>query len=396
MNLKRIKGDIIWLTFYIFLGFLSACGGSNNGSSNVTLHPMKEKIPHHESNHIAISSQDKFDDLKNSPHYLVSFQKYINYPSSIASKKLEAKVGSQSSLYVESIDDRLIILDGDQQILIEYDLETDITTVIAKFGHGPGDIAYPQDMIRRDKSVYIGMQDMRISKFDCSSKPCSHSSTIKLNRFSPYSIDYIDSTYIALGSVPVTGSESEAGKIAYNPVSLFNFKGKKIGSFGKTYETNGQWMLLRPFTEGKIRYNRVIESYLLVYQRLPYLYVYNSDLNLTDIFYFRDFVLGKQKYWSEIGKLNIVKEDHSLLKNIHFVENNLVLIEIETRSNMSKSSTSFIWDRKMDYYIIDLSLKKGYLLGRIDLTDESSFESLYLTKSGLLAYDSGSLYWNQF
>lgn len=396
MSLNWSNNCTLLIVFFLSVFFSCKKNGDKN-IGNLVLHPLNESIPYQETDYIKISTESNSEELNNMPDKLLLFKKYFHTPNDLSFKKLRMEVGSHSNLMGISLTSRLILLDGAQQRLIEYDLKKDSTTIIAEFGRGPGDIAHAKDIIKYDELIHVGMQDMRVSEFDCSIVPCNYSKTVKLERISPYSIDRNDSIFVVLGSSPVTGStDTNSDELSYKPIFKFNQQGEKINSFGKTYDTKGHWMLLRPFTEGIIRYSPDLQNYLLAYHRLPYLYIYDSDYNLKDKYFFPTFILGKQKYWPEVGKLNIVMENHSIIKKVKFIYESLVLVEMETKVNMKKTETAFVWDRKADFYVIDLDSKRGYILGTIDFTQESAPQAIYYMDHGLMTYKSGSIYWHSF
>jgi len=383
----------VLLLFFIACFYFS-CNSSNNDSSSTTVrHPVEEKIPHYNRDHILINSSDSFEKLKEKPGELVLLNQYLQEPENIILERLEVEVGSPFPAFnVVAVDkNRLVILDDNRNELLEFNIINKKATTIAEFGRGPGDVQFPLEMVIHDEMIYVLRQDMYISIFDCMNEPCTFKDVISLE-FNPASLTFSDDNFAILGTkFESQTSDTETEKAPQNsqPIHLIDHSGNQFASFGSMYDVDGHWMLIRPFVmSGDIRFASVENVYSLTFKRFPFVYIYDQeDHSLTESYKLSDFLLGKQSYWPDERRLRNPEDDYTIIKNIQIYEEHLLLIETETKTNYRITETSILWDRKFDYYILDLTTKKDYYLGNYEYKAEEPGKRVFLTGLGIVIYD---------
>ena len=189
------------LIVLILLSILVSCKKDDN-TNTVTLieHPIKEKIPYYDFNHEIIHSKNSFEESDIESPVLDLLHQYLQNPQQISFKKLDVVVGSPFPAFnIASVDDnRIIILDDNNNKLIEYNLNTKESISISEFGRGPGDFQFPREMIKHNDTVYILRQNMYISSFNCTKTPCFHMEDFSLG-FEPSSMTISDEHFAILG-----------------------------------------------------------------------------------------------------------------------------------------------------------------------------------------------------
>jgi hypothetical protein len=371
---------------------------SADQNRNIELHPDPRKVPY--------INTEKFIVPKDivsakSDHILIrNFNQIVNEFSVNKDKmtELDFSIGNYDHLGIISLSpNRFLILDKRRNTVDEFNvLLSRSGSPIATYGRGPGDLAFATDLVASNKEILIAMQDQRISSFDCSIVPCSYSNTIILEDFSPFSVDRFMNGFIAVGMQSVRG-ESDVNRFLESPepIRVFDEANGSFFEFGNSYNTDGNWMLARPLTEGIIRAD-IDEGWIaLAFRRFPYLIIYNDQLELSNIYQFDDFITGLQEYHVQERMLNIVMSDHSLINNIFLLSNGHVFIEIEHKKNMRQENYSFIWDRQSDYYLIDIINRKTSFLGNV-LFDDSSIQKILFAEHGALFINSDSVHWRSF
>jgi hypothetical protein len=373
----------------IFLSIIS-CGKSQERSGQAVLHPIESNIPYHDRSHITISKNNKGDEENDQ----FGLKEYLQNPNNHPGANLDVLSVSPFELFIESIDEsRIVILDAGSNAMFEYDIENHEVSEIAILGRGPGGISNARDLTISENMIYVTMMDLRISAFDCSLTPCSYIKEITLEEISPFSADVNGEQVAALGMKPVSGQTSGNDALQFIPVHLFDNDGKLLKSGGESYDTEGNWMLVRPFTDGIIRFLPENRGYIVAYQRLPYLYIYDTDMNLTESYKFEDFILGKQEYFPKEGRLRTVMTDYSFINNIYLHKQSNLIVEVETRQNMRISDNRYKWNRKSDFYRVYLDDKKYEYLGEFVFGKTDSRQAVLLTDHGIIEVNSDHLKW---
>lgn len=395
---KHLK---IILTSLIFLSFYSSCTKDDqSNSATIIEHPLEEKIPHYGFKHNIIERSRSYNELDIESYELDLLHQYLQDPQQFSHEKLEIEIGSPFPAFnVFTIDEnRLIILDDNDNKLIEYNLNTKESISISEFGRGPGDFQFPREMIKHNDTVYILRQDMYVSSFDCSKTPCSHLEDLSLE-FEPSSMAISDNHFAILGDPienDIESSESENNLDPGKAVHLIDASGEPVVSFGSKYEVDSHNLLKQPFVlNGMVRYSSSANLYVLAYRPFPYIYLYNSDnFEIKSVFKIEDFVLGKRKYWPDERRLKTPEEDFSYINRIELFNQNLLWIELETKSNYRITENSILWDREFDYYITDISETESYYIGNYSYEAEEPGKKIFLIDRNIVIYDErdGYLY----
>lgn len=380
--------------------FVSCTQNETSGNIEVIAHPTEGSMPYENEEKIIISK--RIETIKNIvannllESQISNLETLIHDPNIASFIPLDLFVSSSDNLKIASIDSsRFILLDMGNHELIEINTSLDKVIILASFGRGPGDIAYTKDVIYSDGTVYVAMQDRRISAFNCIESPCEYDETIMIEEISPLSITKFEDHFFAIGMRPVSGeSDLKPENLNSPPIHSIDLHGELVKSFGQSYDTQGNWMLIRPLIEGEIEYDDFTESIIIAHHRFPYLVIYNSaDISLSNIYQFDDFILGIQEYDYQLHMLSIVMEDHSLISAMHILGDGLLLAEIETKKNMREENYSFIWDRISDFYLINLIDNTSINIGSISYSDsEGSIQRIIITKHGIMTVKSDKLY----
>lgn len=377
----------------------SSCGSREKESSNnIVMHPIEERIPYYGRDHISIDTTRTFEELQEKPEALVLFHQYLQNPDQFTIEKLDVNIGSpHSGFNVVSVGNgRLIVLDADNNHLFEYNLNNHSKSTLAELGRGPGDIMFSEEMVKHNDFIYIVSGNMRISRFDCRPIPCEFNKTIPLG-FSPTSLALFDDSLAALGFIDVSsasGQKFESELEDLKAVHVLDDEGNEIDIFGDTYNTGGHWMLLRPFvSDGMVRYSSTEDLFILAFASFPFLYIYNAhNRELKETYKISNFLLGNQKYWPNIGRLQTIMKDHSAIRSLKVIEGSLLWIKAEMRKNYRNKRP--LWDRQLDYYIVNLEDQQTYYMGDIKVEeDDVPFQTFYFIQDGLIIYKKGSLFW---
>jgi hypothetical protein len=392
-NTIKDKSSLLLLGLVAIL--ILQCNNKKNQDKFV-FHPIEENIPYFNYEHSKITKENNLSKtFDNGLSEINLLTKFLKKTSKQDFQKLNLLVRDPYRFDATSISsNRLVLLDELSNRLIEYDLSSDTTVNLAKKGKGPGDINFPQGIHKDQNNINIPLADMRISQLNCSQRPCLYQRTIELD-FRPYSLTKTDSNFAVLGSINVNNSgnniqfESKLEEI--RPIHFLKDNGEEINSFGNAYDVNGHWMLLRPLVNnGKIRYLPSEDTYALIYQRFPFIYIYDSNFKMQKVYEISDFILGKQKYWPETGKVRIVKQNHSLIRNVKVIGGKYVLLEIEEKKDQQTSDFKRTWSRSFDYYLLNISNDKSYYLGS---TSPNEKQSIHVLDNGMLINNNGVLHW---
>ena len=376
---------------------LICCNNDKNGG-NVELHPQENLMPY--SNVEPVNStfeplpSEKSDIISAIPAIVKKLHAVINsgnYENAVTVNNILP--GDSENILTESLHaSRMVLLDTRKNSLYDINLNEPATRKIAEFGRGPGELSHSSDLYvnKSLNLVYVIMQDGRIASFHCSSYPCKKEKEYVLREFSPYSGIVLEDKLVALGMQPVTNNNNkEKSIITHNSIYVFDKKGQPIHSAGTSYDTNGQWMLIRPFTEGIIRKNA--DLYLVGFHRLSDIFVFNNGFEFTKKYRIPDFKLGKQKFWPDEGRLNIVMEDHSSIKKLLYVKDGWTIIHVVEKSNMRKEEYGFVWDKKAKFYALNIENDQGYYIGEINYQTEKRMNAISLMRDGFMIIKDGKL-----
>ena len=389
----RINLKIVFLLLISF--HICACTSenkANNETSSIEHHPVEDRIPYFDRNHIRIkesSSANLFETFNYS-----SIRNYYQYFSSDLGYHLEGYLSDPLETEIISLhNERIILLDKKSSLLAEYNLNTDDQFTLATFGRGPGDIAYTSDIVSYNELIFIVMQDMRISIFNCSVSPCAYEETIMLDRISPMSITLIkESNKIAIfGSIPISYPTDAIihESVSHGAITIIDSNHNIISNFGETYDYKADWLLMLPFNQGIVRYNGAENQLISSFKRFPFVYVYDaSNYNLIKSFNIKSFMQGKQLYDRDAKFLQVIRESFSEIKQIKIFDNSVVIIEIINRYYQERKDYRNRWKTTFDYYLIELSTDK-----HTHLLETYNDRRLFPAQHGYMAYINDNYYW---
>lgn len=398
---NQVNSRFIVFLMVFFIICSSCSGGEGDPSAKEVNHPKEKNIPHYTHDHISVDTTRLFNELDVKSEELLLLYRYLENPNKTTVARLDVKIGSPFSAFnVVSVDnERIVILDDSEDRLLEYSLNDDQVVTLAQFGRGPGDIHLPTEIVEHNNFIYILREDMQISRFNCQSIPCEFDKFISLE-VNPASLaPTTDDSLAVLGTHPISqsaGLDMEERSDYNKPVKIINQVGRELATFGSMYDTEGHWLLLQPFvSNGKIRYSSTNHLYILTFDRFPYIYIYDAHtLELEDTYKISNFLLGKQSYWPDERRLRTPENDYSIIRNISIVENNLLWIEVETRTNYTIADRKVEWDKEFQYYLVNLRNGAAYYMGNYKSEGNSYGKNIYLTQENLILYneEEGALF----
>lgn len=351
-------------------------------SEGVVTHPVEERIPYHDREAIPITKDQTIEALPDSPESLQVLASWLQDPPAIDTTQLGFFVDSPGvfgSFGVASIGaDRVILFDG-QHRLFEHNLQTGKTTQIARQGDGPGELKGAYDLMRDASSVYVSRPGRRVEHFTCDPTPCEHSETIRLP-VEPFAVAGRDQGLAALGlSVEVIqgGESKEFGE----NIHLIDPGGTVDRSFGAVYLTT------RPMVWQKyIRYNSLVYAnnqnrYIHTSGYLPYIWTYNKDGNIHNIFRINNYSLAKFEYDSKDRSMSGSKtDDYHRMRSLSILNSKFIISKVEHPK-----------EDEVDYYAINLEDNEPYFVGTDSYGEDIEDRSFYVTDHHQVLVENGAV-----
>ncbi|WP_456424896.1 hypothetical protein [Rhodocaloribacter sp.] len=395
-----------FLVSVVAVSLLFGCR-NENGAGDVIMVPQHEKIPYVDEDHLVVDKTNPEDrtralidvgtlpNAETLPEAVRNIHAYLLHPEAFEVDTLALQVGDR--VRVSTVEDgRLLVLDVDRNELIEYRPGTHEATVAAGAGEGPGELAFSKDLATRGASVFVARSDGKVTAYDCSAGPCAYVKTIDLAmEAAAVAVVGPDSLAIAGAMMPPGGGATPVldGLQDVKANYVVNDNGRIGHSFGDTYDTGGHWMLLRPLVlEENVAYLSGLNRYALSFERFPLLLRLRPGRQPVENVSHKRFRAGEAKYRPGTGNLEIVLDDHSILRHEAVPHTNFLIVEVTTRKNGRGEDYAFTWDVTRDYYGIDLSSDQRYFLGSAAETDGSTAR-LMPGANGLLMHQSGLLLW---
>lgn len=383
---NRMKFSQKWLLIAICVGFISVSCNKNGerSSENTVVHPIEKNIPYFDRNHIEVSKTKRYSEGDLPSHTLNNLFRFLQ-SSAYTGEKLSLMTGV--SLFTDVLfkdENNLVILDSDRNALFQYGIQTGLVDSIAGQGQGPGDLNYSQEMIRDEDFIYIAMEDMKISRFDCRPEICEYDKTIPLNG-SALSIAKVEEKFAVLGHHEFNPLDDyEVG----NAISLVNGQGEIEQRFGRYYNAE-QYIVFISLRQGTVRYSSSLEKYLFAMDYLPIIYAFNNRFELSETYKLTGSIQGEVIYDRRNQSANFPAQKKTSTTDITLLDNDVALIHTltltEARFDENSEGPSFIHD----YYAINLTTLEGYYLG------EHSGEYLsriYPSEHGIILNDGEAVY----
>ena len=376
----------------LFILLVGGCRGPE--SREVIEVPLESNMPYQDFEFREFGKETLAPIAVDIPQEAIHLRRFLADPDSYPEIKLD--IDHRGIVFISSLSNgRILILDRMDDRLIQYDLQNHSSIVVAQHGEGPGELSFSEDLIVTNDIAFVGRADRRISEFDCSKEVCAASTSIRL-AVSAYSLDNVGSdSMVVLGVAPVTEAVGPAGNAAAadrKSVAVVDRNGTAGHILVSTYDTEGHWMLEQPLiSQGIVRFFPVADRFLVVYKRFPYLYLFNRGGKLVDGIQLTDFILGKQKYSTSSGILEIVMRDYSFFSGIKRLRDNYAVLEVTNLRNRRVLDQLDVRDTEIEYF--GLSVVDGeitYLGSTKNLKEPKT--SISLIPEGLILSRNGAVY----
>ncbi len=371
--------------FIILLFFISiACSEADKkSSSGYVEHPIEENLPHYGEDYITVSNEGDGDYKNDFPDELDRLRSYFNNKEGHSERKLSTFVGEVIRTDIESIDkENIVIFDSFMNQLITYNLTSDTSNIVAQKGSGPGDIHFGMEMSKIDSTVIISMQSLKVSEFHCVHSDCNYERTFPIDFSALSSVKIDDNKYAIFGQNDLREGDDE--KVDREAVRIVDRNGSIKDTFGYYYDTDN-WMLQFTMRGGTVRFNESESTYVFSHLNLPFIYTYNHDYSLKDIYFIEDFTQGSFYHFPESNSASRGRDAASRILDMN-VFDQFILIKTYTHSDYVLPEDL---EYEQSYYIIDLATKNSYYVG-----SENGLinETIYVTEHHLIKNRGGSLY----
>jgi hypothetical protein len=151
-------------------------------------------------------------------------------------------------------------------------------------------------------------------------------------------------------------------------------------------------MLIRPFvSDGLVRYLPKVKKYVVVYKRLPFIYVYNNRFKLQQTYKIDDFITGKQNYNRKTQRLSIVKGNFTRTQHIVPINGDNAVIITKTATKSSNKNPGQ-YKLKYDFYDVNFKEEQSYYLGSLNPGKSRSIQNIFVTDRDIFIYKNATLY----
>ncbi len=372
-----------------------SCTGN---STKDEIHPIKERYPYQNESVEEVTISRKLDDTS---EQLIIPGKSILEKRAFASvmdiTEIDSVLEPEANLYMAQFEsiakDRVVYLDIFQNLLYEYNLSTQKWTVLAEQGRGPGELLFAKDISVVESDLYVTSGDSRISQFDCSNSPCVFKKEISLKGINPTSFAIANDELMVMGNLSkYSFSGSVSDSVIINSLFEVDIKGSISNNYGRFYDVQSHWMLLQPFSSGKIRYSNEVDQHLIQYfDLIPYLYHFENG-TLTKKYNFSGFNIAKRRYVPSTQELFVNFSDWSLMQDVTKVTDNTLMVTIRHYGNRRVTDLGLKWDESKDFYLINTSRGKSHYLGQSFVESEN----IWVTSRHLIRQKKGKLFFNTY
>lgn len=355
--------------------------------SRIEIHPDVNKIPFWSSDHITIDTKQNLigNPVSN------TFGKILREIGSVNQKGLNVLLGGKWALSAASINDRrIVLLDKDNLTLIDYDLVSHRSFVLAQSGRGPGDLFFPKEVVVDGNNLFIPMGGSSVTQYDCSRSPCVFEKTIPLDKINYQSVDVSNNQLVGLVSAPGIAPTSNQNSNAA-PLVISSLNGKVTNQFGRNYDFGNRWMLMDTFKRGFVRHVEKLNVSVVAFESYPIIYVYDDNYQLNKTYKITDFVLGKYQYNTSTQAITIPDSDFSMITGLSVLDRENLVVEVLQRKISNNSGNKILHD-VFQYYIINIENNKNYYLGELNNTDSR----IYLLSHGALLYSNEEYYFYKY
>lgn len=181
---------------------LSLVGCRGPDASDIIHVPLESKMPYQDFKFREFGKATLAPITMDIPEEVIHVRRFLGDPDSYSQDNLG--IDHRGDVFIASLSNgNFLILDRLDNRLIQYDLRTHSSRIVAEQGEGPGEISLSKDLIVTDDIVLVGRTDRRISEFDCSKDVCVAASSLSLD-VSVYSLDTVGPDSLAvMGVAPV-------------------------------------------------------------------------------------------------------------------------------------------------------------------------------------------------
>ncbi len=385
------------LFYTIIFSLLVSCTPDSN-NQEITFHPIDEKNPHSDVSAKELEVLDGSQYRDRLPENLQLLQKILSDESFIEDfKKLNILVSGR----VEVIglgDSALLILDKQNDQLVQYDLHSENSIVVAGVGRGPGDLLFSQELSSYQDKVFVSMQGFRISIFICENERCAYEKTIMTNH-NNYSLTANEQYIYYIGVDRIGHDDSPSPELSnQNIIYKIDYDGDLKHSFLPNYNFWAPVVRDQMTKGGKVRLFPELERIITTFEFLPYLYLHDTEGNLINKYMIPDFLQAYYRYeeqneseWS--GRL--LYDSNTTISFTSTLNGSWLFIRLrEQRDLVYLYMEGFEGTEWYTYYAFDVEKSKLYRIGDDSHTDPySGGRVINVLEQGLIINENGRLYY---
>ena len=356
--------------YHLIVAFsvLSSCGRAPGPGSETIEVPEDSKIPHREAGLFDLSvTGEVISPEADVPLGIKHLLAYFADSSGHKIDSLRYPSSGRSTVRWHS-ESRVLILDKRSNTLLDYDLAADTAHVVARFGRGPGELAFSQDLEIQGDTVRVAREDRHLVVFHCPGQvggSCRHTSTIRLD-LGPRSLTSMPNGEVALlGYKPSSYTDGivvPTDSMQGHSVVIMRRDGSTREKFGSLYRSEGHWMLMQDLTRGHVVHLPAL-GFLVAFDRFPHVYLYHPDGRFARGWTLPGFTVGRQSYWPGTGFLEGLYTDHDLVSDLYQVGSSWVLVEVTRQSNRARAEFRTDWRTETAYYGLEVGTSRIVSVG---------------------------------
>ncbi|REL24060.1 hypothetical protein DYD21_19820 [Rhodohalobacter sp. SW132] len=361
--------QLLW-GFLSLLFFCTACDKSDE--TRIVEHPDYNLIPYAEYDYTLMSkNQDLSEFGSDLPRQVEILARFLESPNQIEATPVVLR--NSWGAKAVSVDERLILLHIASDQLLEYDLSDSSITETAPFGRGPGDIAYANDLIKHNNKILLPRDDHKITVFDCDNEPCEYKISIPTD-VSAKSLAVMNNDFAVMGT-------RYDGQIEKN-ITIYTAEGESVHSFGEYYQTN-DFYLKNLLMQGTIRSSDLLNYYLIAYNRLPFLFIFNDDGDLIHKMRLETYNQTIHEY--DTISRRVTTTPKGGISDLFQVDDTNFVISVTSYGN-----SSYDYDREVSFYLINLTEQTSYYIGTHHHQGDGNI-SIQLTDLGVVVIVGGEV-----
>lgn len=367
-------------------------------SSNTTLHPVEEKIPHAGVVADSLTLSETPDSIQKLPENVQVLHHFLSgKEDQLVIQKLD--VLTTGEVHISPVDEnRILILELGNNRLIEYNRYEDEITVVASTGRGPGDLLFSQELAVHNQRAYVAMQGFLVSVFDCQFKPCEYLKKIN-TKINNYSVAPEGKEITVLG-LPPFGNDEARSQVNNNRLVIHQFDdlGKKLNSFAPVYNTGYPLLQDEMTAGGTVRYFQGKNIYTASFTYFSSIFLYNTNGELINKFKIPDLKQGYYEFTTrDDGWFSgrVLYGDKSQISYTSKIDENWLLIRIREMEGVEfiDLQKGFRGNEWFSYFILNLNNFNYYKIGDDKRFPFGENRTIFLTKTGITINEAGNVYW---